>query len=54
MPNPREAIFDVLQAKKRRRDEEKRVHDGKSQEEALEEWNEKNQTARRAVGRLRG
>jgi hypothetical protein len=48
MPNPREAIYDVLQSKQRRREEEERIY-GKSKEEAYQEWNEKNQRARSAA-----
>lgn len=51
MPNPREAIFDVLQAKKRRREQEERMRSGKTQQEALEEWNDRNQLARSAASK---
>lgn len=55
MPNPREAIFDVLKSKQARLDEERRVHRQEvTQEQALENWSEDNKRARRANDRADG
>lgn len=43
MPNPREAIYDVLMAKKQRRELEQK------QQDLYDEWNQENQLARSAA-----
>lgn len=52
MPDPREAVYDVLLAKKRRAEEqaasERRAHE---HDQTFEEWNEANARARAAAGR---
>lgn len=55
MPNPREAVFDVLKQKQARLDEERRVHRREvTQEQAYENWSEDNKRARRANDRADG
>lgn len=46
MPDPREAVYDVLLAKKRRAEDERRLlRSNQTLAEAYEEWTAKNKTA---------
>lgn len=50
MPDPREAVYDVLLAKQRRAEDQRRLIRGnQTLAQAYEEWSNKNRTAGAAV-----